>query len=126
MLIEQRFPRVTAPHLPSLAVSITTELAKANAGSFHLRYASGEVIVEQASWVGVTLATIQAAVDAAPADTAQLQAKDAVDALPRYLQAIVLVLVDEINRLRQNPTTVYPIITAAQAWSAVKAKVDTL
>ena len=41
---------------------------------------------------------------------------------PQLVEALALVMRDEVNRLRQNPTTVYPEVTKAQMVDAIYAK----
>lgn len=45
---------------------------------------------------------------------------------PRGLTALSLVIVDQLNLLRQNPTTVYPEITGAQVLTAIENKMNTI
>jgi hypothetical protein len=45
---------------------------------------------------------------------------------PRLLEAVALVVADELTRLRENPTTVYPEITGQQIMNAVSNKLETL
>jgi hypothetical protein len=120
------FPRSTAPDMTVLANSLRPLLTVADAGSFHLRTEPDAVIVEQASFSGVDLAAVQTAVNAAPVATPQSQAKANIDQWPVELKALFLLLVDEINRLRTDPSRTFPAITYQQAWNAVKAKADTL
>ena len=42
----------------------------------------------------------------------------------KLLRAVLLTLLDSLNQLRQNPTTVFPVITPAQARAVVLAKLD--
>lgn len=118
--------RATAPHLATLAGTLTPLLALANAGAFHLSYQAGSVVIEQGSFTGVNVASVQAAVAAAPADSDVLNAKQTVDELPAWQRAFFLTLLDQINVLRTQPTTTFGAVTPAQAWGAVKAKIDTL
>lgn len=118
--------RVTPPHLATLATLLAPLLALASAGSFHLRYDSGAVVIEQGSFTGVNVAAVQAAVAAAPADSDVLNAKEIIDELPVWQRAFFLTLLDQINVLRTQPTTTFGAVTPAQAWTAVKAKIDTL
>jgi hypothetical protein len=119
-------PRATPPHLATLAASLTPLLSPANAGGFHLRYQGGAVVIEQADFTNVNTAAVQAAVAAAPADSDVLNAKETIDELPVWMRAFFLTLVDQINVLRTQPSTTFVAVTPAQAWSAVKAKIDTL
>lgn len=119
-------PRASAPHLPSLAATLTPLLALAGAGSFHLGYQNGAVIIEQGSFAGVDQGAVQAAVAAALEDTPQLQSKAEIDALPIYLRAVILLLIDQLNTLRTTPLAVLPALTEAQAWTAIKNKIASL
>jgi hypothetical protein len=92
--------RETEPHLISLAVTLAPLLAVANSGSFHLRYQSGVVIIEQSSFHGVNLSAVDAAVLAAPAHTSVLAAKAWIDTLDPALDAILVALVKLLNTER--------------------------
>ena len=119
-------PRASAPHLPSLSEALAPILAAANAGSFFVRYQGGNVIIEQASFSGVNLAAVDAAVAAAPEPTAALQAQFDVDAMPVWARAMALAIIDQLNVLRQNPAAVLPAITPAQAIAAIRNKAGSL
>lgn len=123
---KQTVARATAPDLASLAATLTPLLAVAAAGSFQLRYENGQVVIEQASFSGVNMASVNAAVAAAPASTPQLDAQAAIDALPILEKAIVLAIIDQLNVIRAALATPLPAITPAQAISAVRAKAGTL
>jgi hypothetical protein len=119
--------RATQPHLPTLADSLRPLLALGTpASSFHLRYQDGAVIIEQGSFTGVNTASVDAAVASAPAHSAALDAKFEVDAWGPALKAAFLVVMDEVNRVRQQPTTVFAAYNATQFMNAIKARVDTL
>lgn len=118
--------RASEPHLASLATVLAPLLAVANAGSFHLRWTGSAVIIEQASLTGVNLANVDAAVAAAPVRTSALDAKSDIDGWPKSLLALTRLIAIELNRLRQNPTTVFPAFTQAQVIDAIKAEVDSL
>jgi hypothetical protein len=118
--------RVTPPHLATLGATLAPLLTVANAGGFYLRYQSGVVLIEQGAFTNVDTAAVQAAVAAAPADSDVLNAKETIDELPVWMRAFFLTLVDQINVLRTQPSTTFVAVTPAQAWSAVKAKIDTL
>lgn len=45
---------------------------------------------------------------------------------PRGMAAMALVIADQLNILRQNPTTVYPEITPAQVLTAIETKFNTI
>lgn len=118
--------RVTQPHIPSLAGALAPLLAVANAGSFLLRWTGSSVVIEQNSFAGVNTTSVQNAVAAAPAHTDALAAKDDVDNWPKPLRALVRLIVLELNRLRQNPTTAFAAFTEAQVLMAIKNEIDGL
>lgn len=118
--------RATEPHLATLAGTLAPLLSVANAGSFHLRYGNGQVVIEQESFTGVNLTQVDAAVAAAPERTAALEAKSEIDGWPKPLLALVRLITIELNRLRQNPTTTFSAYTQAQVIAAIKNEVDSL
>lgn len=118
--------RATEPHGPALAAALAPLLAVANAGSFQLRYQSGKVIIEQGSFAGCDLAAIDAAVAAAPVVTDALNAKADLDDWPKPLKALVRLIVKELNRLRQNPSTAFAAFTEQQVIDAIKTEIDGL
>jgi hypothetical protein len=118
--------RATQPHIPTLAGTLAPLLAVANAGSFHLRYSSGVVVIEQNSFAGVNTTSVQNAVASALAHTDALAAKDDVDNWPKPLRALVRLIVTELNRLRTQPTTAFAAFTEAQVLAAIKAEIDGL
>jgi len=122
----RRIARAAAPDLAALQATLRPLLAVANAGSFTLTYQNGEVVIEQGAFTGVDMAAVTAAVAAAPDTTPYTEAKADVDRLPLVHKAIVLLLLDQLNTLRQNPVAVLPVITEAQVWTALKNKVDQL
>lgn len=118
--------RATPPHLPTLAVSLAPLLAVANSGAFHLRYQGGQVLIEQASFSGVNTTAVDAAVVGAPEPSVSLDAKSDIDNWPKPLLALVRLIVIELNRLRQNPTTTFAAFTQAQVIAAIKTEIDNL
>lgn len=123
-MLVRKVARASQPHLSTLADSLRPLLAVANAGSFHLRYESGQVVIEQNSFTGCDLQAIDAAVASAPAHTEALAAKADIDNWPKAMLAFAELVRVEINRLRQNPLTAYPAISRAQVLAAIKAEVD--
>jgi hypothetical protein len=120
-------PRATQPHLQTLAGSLAPILASGSpASSFYLRWQDGSVVIEQNSFTGVNTAQVDAAVAAAPAHTAALDAKAEIDSWGPALKAALLVVMDEVNRVRVQPTTAFTAYTATQFMNAIKARVDTL
>lgn len=116
--------RATQPHLPTLADTLAPLLAVANAGGFHLRYQAGQVVIEQASFAGVNLTSVDAAVTAAPEHSDALDAQTEADAIPLLMRAALLTMLDLVNveRARHSAATV----TQSAYVTAVKAKVDAL
>lgn len=129
-MVERRIARSTQPHLPTLAATLAPLLAPANAGAFHLRYeaklSGSEVVIEQESFSGVNLTSVDNAVAAAPAHSSALDDKLTIDDLPKWHKAIVLCIIDQLNVVRQSPSTTFAAITTTAAWNAIKAKYDTL
>lgn len=100
MLI-RRVARSTQPHLPTLAATLAPLLALGTpASSFHLRYESGDVVIEQDSFTGVDVEAVDAAVANAPEHSVILDAKAYLDAMPPELEAIFTALVKLINTER--------------------------
>jgi predicted trehalose synthase len=118
--------RADMPHLTTLAGTLAPLLSVGNAGSFHLRWTGSAVVIEQAHFIGVNTASVDAAVLAAPSHTPALEAKAEIDAWPKPLKALTRLIAVELNRLRQNPTTVYPALTEAQVIAAIKTEIDGL
>lgn len=116
--------RATQPHLPTLAGTLAPLLAAANAGAFCLRYQGGQVVIEQASFAGVNLTSVDAAVAAAPTHTDKLDAKTEADSIPLLERAAYLTLLDLINVERARHTAA--AISPATYVASVKTKVDAL
>jgi len=83
-------------------------------------------VKKNTDWTPADIATVQAAIDSAPALTAQRQAQNEIDNWPISQKALVLSLIDALNTLRTNPALNLPAITPAQALAAVRAKAATL
>lgn len=124
MLALLSIPRATEPHLPTLAATLAPLLAVATCGSFHLHYDGKAVVIEQATFDRVDRAAVEAAVAAAPARTAQLDAQAELDAVPDILRVAVLGLLDLINVERAQHGRSQ--ITPQQVWTQLKAKVATV
>lgn len=78
------------------------------------------------AWLASEITAVQTAVTAAADATPQTDAQNFVDEMPLWAKALALALVDEINRLRTQPTTVFPSVTPAQALNAIRNKAGTL
>jgi len=110
--------------MPSLATALQPLMAVANAGSFHLALTTGGVTIEQAAWTGVDLAAVQAAVTAAPDDSALLRDQDKIAGIPVWEKAMILTLLDLINVERARHAAA--AITPLQFIAAAKTKAGTL
>lgn len=85
------------------------------------------IVVEKPTpWQANEITAVQNAVNAAFDATPQSEAQNFLDQMPLWAEALALALVDEINRLRTQPTTVFPAVTPAQALAAIRAKAGTL
>jgi hypothetical protein len=123
-MIANTFTRSTAPHLESLAATLTPLLAVANAGSFHLSFTGSHVVIAQGGWDGVNLTSVQTAVTNAPNDSETLTAKFEADRIPPMFKAAFIVVLDGVNieRARHGAAA----ITPAQFVTQIKQKLDTL
>ena len=123
-LTARAYARATMPN-PSAVTAAIAGLFPATQG-VHWRHQGAQVIVEAEDWSGVTDAALQAAIDAAPNDTAVGQAQAHIEELSLSEKALFLTFLDVVNQLRRNPVAVLPEITPAQLWTAVKNKAATL
>lgn len=116
--------RTTEPDLASLLGQ-----ARALDPTVGIQHHSGTaiyIVKKETVWTAPQITQAQNVIDTAPAATPQLSAQAAVDAYPIELRALLLTLLDEINRLRTQPTTVFGTITVQQALDAVRNKAGTL
>jgi hypothetical protein len=118
------FTRATLPHIPTLAASLAPLLAAASAGSFHLLYEKGQVFIEQASFTGVNLTSVQTEVTNAPAWTERADAKNEADRMSLLLRGAFLTMLDLVNAERARHSVA--ALTPAQFMASVKSKVDAL
>jgi hypothetical protein len=81
-------------------------------------------------WTAPQIAAAQNALDTCAADTLQLQAQQAIDAMNIFEKAIVLVTLDQFNlvrsKLRGLGVTGIPDITIVQMIQAIRDKAGTL
>jgi hypothetical protein len=112
--------RATEPDPASLLAQLRAAV-DATVGVQHL-VGSGYVVKKATAWTAPQIAAAQSAIDTAPNATDQLTAQAFIDTLPLWAQGLALALVDELNRLRTQPTTVFATITNAQAIAAIRAK----
>jgi hypothetical protein len=83
-------------------------------------------VTKPTAWTGPQIAAAQNALESAPETSARLTAQAEVDQLTIREKAIILTLLDELNRLRTQPTTTFVAITPAMAIAAVRTKAGTL
>lgn len=95
-------------------------------GVQHSPTATTFVLKKTTPWSVGDISTAQTILDTAPGVTPQRTGQNTIDTLPIFEKAIILALVDELNRLRTQPTTVFPAITPAQAITAIRNKAATL
>lgn len=84
------------------------------------------VVEKPTAWQANEITAVQNAVNASADATPQTEAQNFIDQMPLWAEALALALVDEINRLRTQPATVFPAVTPAQALNAIRAKAGTL
>jgi hypothetical protein len=121
-LFAQPFTRAGGdPDLSALATAIRPTVSD----PFYLGVSAGSVTVQKLSaWTGPQITAVQAAVTAAPAQTPQTDAQNAIDAMSIFDKAVLLTLNDELNLLRTATSTATK--TPAQMATLVRAKAGTL
>jgi hypothetical protein len=77
-------------------------------------------------WTAPQIAAAQTALDTCAADTPQLTAQQAIDAMSIFEKAIILTILDQLNLIRSKLPTPLGAITVAQMIQAVRDKAGTL
>jgi len=123
-LFAQAFTRAGGdPDLSALATAIRPTIGD----PFYLGVSPGVVTVQKPSvWTGPQTTAVQAAVTAAPAQTTQTDAQNAIDDMSIFQKAIVLAIIDQLNVIRAALPSPLGPITVPQAIAAVRAKAGTL
>ncbi len=111
--------RTTQPDPASLLAQLRA--LDATAGVQHLPGTQVYTIKKTTAWTGPQITAAQNVLETAE----QLAAQSRIDAYPIEIRALVLVLIDEINRLRAG-TAPATAITPAQALAAIRTKAGTL
>lgn len=99
------------------------------AGIQHSAGSSAYILKKATAWTGPQITAAQNVLDTAPAVTPQSLAQAEIDAWSITTRALVLALIDQLNVLRADMTTLginRPAITAPAALAAVRAKAATL
>jgi hypothetical protein len=117
--------RMTDPDPASLVAQLRA-LGDATVGVQHTIGTAAYVLKKATAWTAPQITAAQNVLDTAPATNDELTAQAFIDTLPLWAQGLALALVDELNRLRTQPTTVFATITNAQAIAAIRAKAGTL
>lgn len=116
--------RVTEPDYDSLlaavraAVDNTVGLRRDDTTKWTLKKAT--------AWTAQQISAAQTAVNTAAARTDELLAQAEIDRLGIRERAVALTLLDQINLLRTQPTTVMTTVTPTQAIAAIRTKAGTL
>jgi hypothetical protein len=116
--------RTTVPDQPALLVALQSTVDPAivigplSQTSFRVK--------KPTLWTAPQIASAQNALDTVAARTDESIAQFEVDKLGIRERAILLTLLDQINLLRTQPTTVMSSVTPAQAIAAVRTKAGTL
>jgi hypothetical protein len=124
MRATRSYPRPTEPDIPALADAIRAHMATAATGSFYVSWTGQSVVIEAANLANVNDATVQAAVDAAPAPSNKISVKRWVDEMPIPEKAMLLTILDGVNTIRGKLVPPLNAITPAQFLSAIKTKAD--
>ncbi len=117
-------PRLTEPDPTSLLSQL--KALDASAGVQHTDGSPFFVLKKATIWTGPQTTAAQNVLDTAPATSERLSAQAAIDAMSIFEKAIILAIIDEINRLRTQPTTTFIAFTMQQAIAAVRTKAGTL
>ena len=115
-LTERTFARATCPNIPAVGLALRPLVV----GSVHVAWAEGQVRIGIASWDGVNLEAVQAAIDAVPEDTAELRIRDAIDELSMVERKLWLAMLDLVNLERQ--TSGRPQVTPLQFLTLAKQR----
>lgn len=106
--------------------SLTTALLALDSTAIIGRTGTTYRIIKATDWTGPQIQAAQNVIDTAPASSPQLTAQSVIDNMPIFEKAILLTMLDQINTLRTQPTTVFAAVTPAQAIAAVRTKAGTL
>lgn len=117
--------RTTVPDHGGMVASVRVACGDASA-SVIVRSASSYSVKKAAAFTPAEITAIQAAIDAAPAQTARTQAQQTIDGWPLEYKALILALIDALNVVRAKLPTPLPPITPAQALQAIRDKAGTL
>ena len=115
--------RATRPDPVLLADGVKTATADSTAVlTFDPLSSAGWRGKKAAPWSSADIDAVQSLLDTVAADTPQKTAQREIDAMPIATKALLLTLLDEINRLRTQPLTIFTDVTPAQALAAVRTK----
>lgn len=121
--------RSTEIDFPALLGLIRTTVSDAAAGAgYSGAWTSGALVrvKKSTTWSAANISAVQNVLNTSPALTAQRTAQNEIDTWSVTMRAFALALLDEINRLRTQPTTTFVSVTPAQMLSAIRDKAGTL
>lgn len=98
--------------------------ADATIGVQHVEGTQAYRLKKATAWLPGQVAAAQNVIDNALASSPQLQAQNEIDHWPITIKALALMLVDQINVLRQAQSL--PPVTPAQALAAIRTKAGQL
>jgi len=116
--------RATEPDPTQLLANLRA--LDATAGIQHAPGTNTYRLKKSTAWTGPQITAAQNALETAPATTPQLDARTIVATWSIERRAEWLVLIDQINVIRQALSPPLAVITPAQAIAALNAKIDTL
>lgn len=117
--------RTTRPNFPALLAAVRAAV-DASVGLFLEPGFNALRAKKNTLWTPAQIAAAQNAIDTAPADTPQLTAQQAVDAMSIFEKAIILTILDQVNLIRSKLSPPLGAITVQQMIDAVRAKAGTL
>jgi hypothetical protein len=118
-------PRTTEPDPASLLAQLRA--LDATVGVQHESILPAIYVLKKATaWTAPQIAAAQTVLDTAPDASLRMTAKAEIAAMSIFQQAILLMLLDEINVLRAALPSPLPPVTKQQAFQRALAKADTL
>ena len=115
--------RATAPHWPSVLSTLRTQDASVGMASDDPFVATFKKSTE---WTPTQIAQTQNVIDTAPANTPQVRAQDVVDKMPIFEKALLLSIIDELNRRRAWDAGLAAAVAAATSLADLKTRVALL
>lgn len=116
--------RQTEPDRASLLVAVRA--ATDDTAGYAIRDAQHVLVKKATAFSGADLVACQAAIDTCPASSPELSAQNWVDRMPLEDKAVLLTIIDELNRRRQWDSAFKAATAAATSLADLKTRVAQL